>query len=319
MPVDLSDNEIKDLLDLPDFVRSCDEAFRLCCVGDLVNFPREESVTQTDGDEVFRLILAGEWKGRLLGRKVIVEESEVSTGRLGERSATLEVTLTDSGRTLTLDAELITNRRTGAAAALGAKYLAKVDSRVVGIVGTGRVAMNAAMAIEHLIAPSEIRVTSRKAENRQAFVDEVGPGVEAEVLAVSSIEEAVGEADVVITAVPTPKPILDASMLKPDAHLSVVAGDPRTVQLDVNILIDRPVVVDEPSQARKSGDFVEYEDQVGGFNLIQYDGREATIGDAALDRLAEHRGTGCVTYFTGMAVQDLHAAYAVLTAAGLGT
>jgi ornithine cyclodeaminase/alanine dehydrogenase-like protein (mu-crystallin family) len=236
---------------------------------------------------------------------------------LGERSATIELTMEDSGESILLDAESITNWRTGAAAALGAKYLAPTNSPIVAILGTGRIAESTAVAVDRVLTPDVIRVTSRSAEKRDAFRARVAPRVQARLETVLTVEDAVSEADTVITAVPTPKPILSNAMLKSGAHLSVVAGDPRTVQLEEDILRERPLVVDHPDQARASGDFVRYVDRVSKFRTLNVDGRQATIGDAATGRLESHRGAGCVTYFTGMAIQDLHAAFVVLSKAGL--
>ena len=143
----------------------------------------------------------------------------------------------------------------------------------------------------------------------------MSPLIAARVEAVSSVEEAVGDADVVVTAVPTPEPVLFDGMLKSEAHLSVVAGDPRTVQLAEDVLVNRPVLIDHAAQAEKSGDFLRY----SGIRMVPFRDRTATIGDAALGRLEHLRGQGCLTYFTGMAIQDLHAAYTFIQKRALGT
>jgi alanine dehydrogenase len=280
----------------------------------MINLPRQESLTRSGDSDIFRLELTSKWPGVLEGRKVIVERSDVSTGRLGDRTATIELKLVDADL-VTLDAEHITNMRTGAAAALGALYLAAASARIVGMVGTGRIAESAVLAIDETVGPDLIRVTSRSPEKRTAFVSRLQPFISARLEAVSSVEEAVGDADVIVTAVPTPNPILSNGMLKESAHLSVVAGDPRTVQLAEDILSSRLVVVDHVDQAEKSGDFLRYTNRRG----LEYEGRPATIGDAALGRLEEYRGRGAVAYFTGMAIQDLHAAYTCMRKRELGT
>jgi len=239
MPVSLTDEQILAFMDVDDFIRSCDEAFRLYGEGELVNLPRKESLTRSTGADVFRLELAGVWTGKLKGQKVIVERSDVATGRLGERSATIELTLMDSGASIQLDAESITNRRTGAAAALGARYLAPTDTPIVAIVGTGRIAESCALSVDCVLEPDVIRVTSRSAERRDAFQAHMAPQVRARLETVRTVEDAVSEADVVITAVPTQEPILSNAMLRAGAHLSVVAGDPRTVQLEEDILLEK--------------------------------------------------------------------------------
>jgi ornithine cyclodeaminase/alanine dehydrogenase-like protein (mu-crystallin family) len=318
MPNHITEAQIDTAMDVGDFVASCDEAFRLYGSGELTNLPRKESVILEGEDDVFRLELAGVWEGRLSGRKVIVERSDVSTGRLGERSATIEMTLEDDPAMIRVEAERITNRRTGAAAVLGAQYLS-VSSETVAVVGTGRIAQSVALAADHLLRPKLIKITSRKAESRSSFVSENGHWLNAELVAVEGIAETVSDADVVITTVPTPEPILGLGMLRPDAHLSVVGGDPRTVQLDLDLLTDRQVIVDHPEQARQSGDFLRYADRLADIRFASFEGREAHIGDAALGRLSGDDGVGHVTYFTGMGIQDLHAAYTAYIKLNPGT
>jgi ornithine cyclodeaminase/alanine dehydrogenase-like protein (mu-crystallin family) len=90
-----------------------------------------------------------------------------------------------------------------------------------------------------------------------------------------------------------------------------MAGDPRTVQLDFDLLRARPVVVDVPRQAAKSGEFrlARESGRHDEISLVRDDeGRVLTIGDAACGRLEGLRGSGGIAYFTGMAAQDLVAA-----------
>ena len=309
MPIHLTEQQIQELLNIGDFVRSCDEAFRLYGVGELINHPRELTLTQADGADVFRLSLSGCWTGILEGHKIIVERSDIRTGRLGDRTAAIELVLTDSEQTIHLDAETITNRRTGCAAALAARYLGPQNCRTVAIIGTGRVAESAALAVDLVIAPETIRATSRSREKRELFAEQIEASVEAELNMVETVEEAVFEAEVVVAAVPTPEPVLSNRMLRANAHLSVVAGDPRTVQLEKDILINRTVVVDHFDQTMASGEFVRYSESIPKVSFAEIEGKTATIGDAALGRLEILKTSGCVAYFTGMAIQDLHAGY----------
>jgi len=260
---------------------------------------------------VFRLELPAEWPGRYRARKVIEERSDVATGRLGERTAVIELEDMRSGRLAVLDAEQITNMRTGAAGALGARYLGPKAVRAVAILGTGRIARALALCSDCALCPVEIRATSRTAANRRAFERAVGHRVRAEVWTTDSVAACVDGADAVFAAVPTPTPVLGLGDLAADVHLSVIGGDPRTVQVDLDVLCARQVVVDHPDQARRSGDF-RVADELGRYEAIGFArdaaGRVMTVGDAALGRLERLRGKGAVSYFTGMAVQDLHAA-----------
>src|SRR5713226_6598700 len=68
-----------------------------------------------------------------------------------------------------LDATAITDMRTGAVTATGAKHLARRDSRVLGHVGARGTAYWNVRLLNHLFAFDEIRVHSRRAESREAF------------------------------------------------------------------------------------------------------------------------------------------------------
>ena len=318
MSTDLTEERIAEVLGVADFVQSCDEAFRLYGTGRMTNLPRSETLEQDGGQEVFRLELSGDWPGVASSRKVIVERSDVAKGRLGDRTATIKLTMSNGQRVL-LGAELITNRRTGAAAVLGVKYLAPQGTARMAVLGTGRVAQSVVLAADAALDLEEVVVTSRTESGRERFLESVTPLVRTPLTAVNSVEAAVTDVEVVVTTVPTPDPILFESMLDPGTHLSVIAGDPRTVQLDRSILVSRPIVVDDHSQAMASGDFIRYADHVNEVGFPTLDGAVATIGDAANGRLDAYRGKGCVAYFTGMAIQDLHAAFMAAEAAGLGT
>ena len=308
--VHISDEVIQEYLSVADFLSSCDEAFRLYGTGELLNPSRQETVREG----FFRLELPGEWTGRYRARKVIEEWSDVATGRLGERTAVIELEDLRTGRTAVLDAEYITNMRTGAASALGVRYLGTAPVRTLAVLGTGRISKALALCADQALGPVEIRATSRKAENRAAFGDAVGPRVKAELRMVDSIAACVDGVDAILTAVPTPRPILLEADISDEVHLSVIGGDSRTAQLDVGLLYHRAVVVDHLEQAQQSGDFLAVQAE-GRAQEIRYaqdvDGGVQTVGDAALGRLEGLRGTGAMVYLTGMAVQDLHAAVTV--------
>ena len=301
-----SDGEIAGMLSAREVVESCDLAFRLYGLGEALNPPRREEVRRTEGADLFRLEMPAEWPGRYRARKVIEERSDVASGRLAARRALIELEDVATGRSAEMDAEYLTNMRTGAAGALGVRYLA-AGSEVLAIVGTGRVSRALALCADAALAPREIRATSRRPANVEAFAAYVQPKVNARIRGVNAIGDCLDGADAVLTAVPTPRPILGRPDVDDAVHLSVIAGDPRTAQLDPGLLSSREVVADHPEQVLKSGDFL-----LAGLGGERFatdgEGRVLTIGDAALGRLEDRRGRGAIAYFTGMAIQDLMAA-----------
>ncbi|OGG56057.1 MAG: hypothetical protein A3F84_12615 [Candidatus Handelsmanbacteria bacterium RIFCSPLOWO2_12_FULL_64_10] len=307
----LHESEFISLFTLDDWISSCDEAFRLYGQGLMVNPPRVETVERAGALDLFRLNMPAEWIGRYRGEKRIEERSDVETGRLGARSAVIALKDLRTGARAEVEADLITNMRTGAAGALAARYLARPDPEVAAVLGTGRIAKALTLCADRLFDLKEVRATSRRPEGRRAFAEEVGPRLRAPLRMMETIPACVEDADMVLSAVPTPGPILRPRDVRPDAHLSVMAGDARTAQLDLDLLRARPIVVDEPTQAARSGEFRAAQ-EAGRYGDIQFardaQGHLLTVGDAANGRLGHLRGKGAIAYLTGLAVQDLHAA-----------
>ena len=110
----------------------------------------------------------------------------------------------------------------------------------------------------------------------------------------------------VLTAVPTPQPILTAAALAEVPYLAVIAGDSRTRQLAPEVLCERTAVVDVLAQAQQSGEF-RFAAEQGQAEQIALarndDGKVLDIGDAACGRLES--AAPSVVYLTGMGAQDL--------------
>jgi ornithine cyclodeaminase/alanine dehydrogenase-like protein (mu-crystallin family) len=107
-----------------------------------------------------------------------------------------------SGRPLAIvDEHTSYGVRSAASGVVAAKYLARPESAVVGLVGAGRLMRSALMALAQLFALREVRVTSRSAESRVAFAGTFAaklPGVR--VVAVDTPAEASRDADIVMSA-----------------------------------------------------------------------------------------------------------------------
>lgn len=301
---DVTDEAVEETLSARDFLEACDRAFRLYGSGELINPPRDQSVGRDGDQDFFRLEMPAEWTGRYRGKKLIEELSDVGTGRLGSRTAVVEIEELETGRRATVAAEALTNWRTGAAAVLGARYLGPDRMRVVGVVGTGRIAEAIVRCLNEGLNCEQIRVTSRNASRREAFAERLSDEVSTPVVAAASVDDVADGVDALFTAVPTPTPVILDRHLRSDMHLSVVGGDPRSFQVDPGVIRSRQVVPDHVEQARVSGDFVEMPETLEDGAL--------TMGDAALGRLSDLRGTGSICYLTGLAAQDLVAAAAVL-------
>ena len=292
-----------------DFLAACHQAFECYGAGVIDNPPRTESVEKRGALDYFRLDMPAEWPGKFRARKIIEEFSDVATGRLAKREAYIAFEELQQGRSWRLEAGHITDWRTGAAGALGLQYLAGDSIERVAILGTGRIARTLALSCDALFDLAEIACTSRRPENRAAFAKAVEPDLRTCLRLATSLETCIAGADAVLTAVPTPQPILTSAMLAEVPYLAVLAGDSRTRQLAPEVLCERTVVVDVLAQAEKSGEFrfAAEQGQAAQIALARNaEGKVLDIGDAACGRLGTSAPSA--VYLTGMGAQDLCAA-----------
>ena len=148
-----------------------------------------------------------------------------------------------------VDATGITEMRTGAVTALGARHLARRDARVLGHVGSRGTAYWNVRLLARVLDLELVRVHSRRPESREAFAARLDAELDAEVVAVDDWESCVRGADVVVEAsrLRAPEPLLRTAWIEPGA-LVVPYGTMSAVELDLLERMDK-VVVDDWGQA----------------------------------------------------------------------
>lgn len=150
-----------------------------------------------------------------------------------------------------IDATSITDMRTGAVTALGAKYLARKNSRILGHIGARGTAYWNVRLLDSLYDFDEIRVHSRRPESRDAFAARLSNDLGKPVSVVDNWEDCVRGADIVVEAsrLPKPTPLLKTEWIKPGAFV-VPYGTMSAVELSLTDIMDK-VVVDDWGQCRK--------------------------------------------------------------------
>jgi ornithine cyclodeaminase len=149
-----------------------------------------------------------------------------------------------------LNATAITAMRTGAMTALGAKYLANEDARVLAHIGARGSAYWNIRLLQHLFEFDEIRVHSKRPESRRSLAARLSRELGAPVTAVNSWEACVRGADIVVeaTRLTEPEPLLLTEWIKPGA-LVIPYGTMSAVELSLTDIMDK-VVVDDWGQCR---------------------------------------------------------------------
>lgn len=122
----------------------------------------------------------------------------------------------------------INESRTGAAGGIGAKYLARKDSRTAAILGSQAHALMQLQAA-HAVRPLTLaKVFSPTESHRDACVEKVIRQIGIEARAVSSAAEAIEDADIIITATDSRTPVFDGNCLKAGVHITSMANGDKT-------------------------------------------------------------------------------------------
>lgn len=149
-----------------------------------------------------------------------------------------------------LDATAITEMRTGALTALGAKFLARPEAKVLGHVGARGTAYWNVRLLDRLFGFAEIRVHSRRPESRAAFAARLARDLGKPVRAVESWQACLDGADIQVEAarLAAPEPLFETDWVKP-GNLVVPYGTQSAVELSLTDVMDK-VVVDDWGQCR---------------------------------------------------------------------
>jgi thiomorpholine-carboxylate dehydrogenase len=194
-----------------------------------------------------------------------------------------------------MDGRLITETRTAAVSAVATKLLARVDAKVLGILGSGVQARSHVEALRLVRTFQEIRVWSPTREHAQRLATEIGGKA-------SSAEESVRGADVIVTATSSKTPVLKGAWLKPGCHVNAVgACRPDWRELDDEAMRHSVVFVDSREGAMKeSGDVI-----LSSVKIY------AELGEALAGKVPPRANETTIFKSLGMAVEDIAAAMLV--------
>lgn len=122
-----------------------------------------------------------------------------------------------------VDGGELTARRTAAASALAADYLARKDARHLLVVATGRLAANLIGAYRAVRDIRHVTVWGRNPDRAALVVQGLaGSGLEASVA--TDLEAAVGESDIISCATLATEPLIKGEWLRPGQHLDLIGG-----------------------------------------------------------------------------------------------
>jgi ornithine cyclodeaminase len=212
-----------------------------------------------------------------------------------------------------IDATGITAMRTGAMTALGGKYLARRDSRILGHIGARGSSYWNVRLLDHLFDFSEIRVHSRRAESRTAFSQQLSAELGKPVRVVDDWQACVREADIVVEAsrLPSPQPLLKTAWVKPGA-LVVPYGTMSAVERSLTGIMDK-VIVDDWNQCKPGMPYGALREHVDA-GLVTCESLHGEFGEivAGLKPGRESGDETILLWHRGLSISDIALGQAIL-------
>lgn len=179
----------------------------------------------------------------------IVTQYEENLGKHGLPTVLASILMNDpeTGRALALmEGTYITALRTGAASGVASKYLARKDSEIVGVIGTGAQARTQISALcEVLKDIEEVKAYDLYSERAERFAEDISLQFGLDVKAVKTSKECVENSEVLVLATASRVPALDGDWVKAGTHInSIGVMGPEGRELDDKTIKKAKIVVD---------------------------------------------------------------------------
>jgi alanine dehydrogenase len=286
-PMVLSEDEVRKLLRMEDLIPAMADALRDLSAGAVLQPVR--TVLPVSEHEGFLGVMPA--SGRALGAKLVTFYPQ--NKGIPTHHAMILLFRPETGEPLAvMDGRLITEMRTAAVSAVATKLLARADTKVLTILGSGVQARSHLEALRLVRHFSDVRVWSPR--NAEVFAQEF------KVRAIAAAEGAVRGADVIVVATSATTPVLRGEWVTPGAHInSVGATRPNWRELDDEVLRRATIYVESCEAALKeSGDVI-----AAGTEPIE-------IGEVIAGKQPARTSSDEITLFksVGVAAEDVAAA-----------
>lgn len=207
-----------------------------------------------------------------------------------------------------MNASAITAIRTAAVSGVATDLLAREDAGNLAMIGSGVQARSHLAAMSDVRSIRRCRMVSRRSEHARNFVEEMSQEFSFPIEVVETVEEALKEADLIVTATNAAEPIVKREWISAGAHLNVVGSSfPGAREVDSSTMAAASLFVDRrESTINEAGDYL-FPAREG---VIGPDHIRAEIGEVLKRDKPGRRSAEEITLFKslGLAVEDLFAA-----------
>jgi len=316
----LTQEEVSTLLDMRDTLKAVEDAFREKGLGH-VQMPPKVYLYYEKHNGDLRVMPSYMEKGERSGVKVVNVHPDNPAKGLPTVMAVITLVDPATGVPMAvMDGTLITAFRTGAGSGVATKYLARRDSRILGLVGAGGQAASQLEAIAEVAPITDVKVWGRYKE-AQRFIEGVEDRFQFSFSAVDSIEACVRGSDIVTTITPSREPLVKDEWVDEGTHINAIGADaPGKQELDPKILKRARIVIDDWEQACHSGEVNVPLSQ----GLIKKEDIYGELGEIVCGAKKGRESAEEITVFdsTGLSIQDVATAWIVYERAkekGIGT
>ena len=213
MALFISNDEVQELVTMPEALKAVDEAFQHFGDGTAVNHPRRRLATPAGGMQIMPAMDTATGIG---GHKTYF-------GRGGGLCLIFDIA---SANVLALiQVSRLGQLRTGAASGVATQYMARETSSNLGVIGAGFQAETQIEAVCAVRDIEHIRVYSRTPERRQQFAERIAKLTNVETSPVETAQQATAGADIVCTATNSSDPVLNGAWLDEGAHVNAVGSN----------------------------------------------------------------------------------------------
>lgn len=299
----LTQSDVRSVLDMPSAMKAVESGFREHGLRKVQMPPKSYLYfTRHNGD--LRTMPSFMEEQDIAGVKIVNVHPDNREKGFPTVMAVVVLNSTETGAPLAImDGTYLTDMRTGAAGGVAAKYLARPDSRIVGMVGTGDQARTQLLALSQFMDIEEVRITCRNLSNCARFEKVMSPVVNCDFIRTDSIK-GVCRCDVLVTTTPVRSPIVKSEWVREGTHINAIGADAAGKQeLEPTLLKRAKVIVDDIIQASHSGE-VNVPISSGSFSEADI---YAELGEVIAGIRPGRQSDKEITIFdsTGLAVQDL--------------
>ncbi len=242
-----------------------------------------------------------------LGIKIVSNFPKNAERGLPSTPSTMVLMNTDTGEVCALmDGTYFTRLRTGALSGAATKLLAREDSSVFTIFGTGGQAfeqIEAVLAVRHI---ERVQIVGRNPEKSANLVSQVQDAYDVFCTAEISAEEAVANADIITTVTGAYRPLFDGNLVKPGTHINAIGScTPEQAEIDPKLIARAGKIYADTLEGvlNEAGDLI----QALGSGTITEENITGELGQLVLGRIPGRQNKDEITFFdsTGTAILDL--------------